>query len=55
MMLKRKRKYRCKHCGTVCLRVSDKQWIKSDCVANNDRPVHLMLVPPQGKKATESV
>lgn len=43
-MLKRKRKYRCRYCGKVLLRVSDKQWIMSDCVANNDRSVHLMLV-----------
>ena len=30
-MKKRKRKYRCAHCKKIQLRVSDKQWIKSDC------------------------
>jgi len=30
-MLKRKRKYICKHCKKKVLRISDKKWIKSFC------------------------
>jgi hypothetical protein len=30
-MKKARRKYKCKHCGSVMWRVSDKQWIKSFC------------------------
>lgn len=41
-MLKRKRKYKCNHCGKVVALVSDKQWIKSVC--NDSRYVRLMLV-----------
>lgn len=41
--MKRKRRYRCKHCGKTVLRVSDKQWIKSIC-GETGRDVHLTLV-----------
>jgi len=27
----RKRKYRCPRCKKIVTRISDKQWIKSDC------------------------
>lgn len=45
-MSKRKRKtrlpkYRCKHCGKVVERDSDKKWVKSYC-DTTDRTVHLV-------------
>jgi len=43
MMVKRKRKYRCIHCGKIQLRVTDKQWVKSYCEIS-EKYVHLVLV-----------
>jgi len=39
----RRRKYRCKHCRKIVLRVSNKQWIKSWC-DETSKYVHLMRV-----------
>lgn len=44
-MRRRKEKghpYRCKHCGKVVLRESEKAWIKSICDASGYKTVHLM-------------
>jgi hypothetical protein len=43
-MLKRYRKYYCRYCKRIIVRMSDKQWIKSQCVRNDDRDSRLMLV-----------
>jgi len=39
----RVRKYRCKHCGLIVKRKSDKQWIKSMC-DRTGKMVRLQLV-----------
>lgn len=36
--------YRCKHCGKVVYRESDKAWVKSICDASGYKTVHLMRV-----------
>lgn len=43
-LAKRKRRYRCKHCGQTVLRVSDKEWIMSACVRSDDKLVRLVRV-----------
>jgi ribosomal protein L37AE/L43A len=36
-------KYRCKHCGDIVIRNSEKKWIESYC-AKTGKLVHLVLV-----------
>lgn len=43
LMKKRKRKYYCKHCKNIFVRMSDKKWIKSYC-EDADKSVHLTLL-----------
>jgi len=43
-MKKCKRKYKCPLCNDIIIRVSDKQWIKSDCVKSGEKTTRLMLV-----------
>jgi hypothetical protein len=36
-------RYRCKHCGKVVIRLSDKAWVKSYC-SQTGREVHLRRI-----------
>lgn len=44
-MLKRKRRYYCRHCHKVVVRLSDKKWIKSYCYQTG-KNARLILVKP---------
>ena len=49
---KLKQRFRCKHCGKILLRKTDKQWVKSYCTQTG-RTVHLM--PAAGDSAAKGV
>ena len=48
-----KPKYKCKHCGQVVFRDSDKQWVKSYCCMA-DKTVHLLRVTPTTQRRADS-
>ncbi len=43
-MKKRKRKYKCPLCDKIVSIISDKQWIKSDCIESGEKKTRLVLI-----------
>lgn len=49
-MKKRKRNYKCPLCNKIITRVSDKKWIKSDCVEAGEKTTRLILIQKKNGK-----
>lgn len=47
----RGKKYKCKHCGKIVVRLSRKQWVQSYCLKTG-KVVHLIKITyPEGVKS----